>query len=254
MDLGLADRVYIVTGGTSGLGRATAAALVADGARVVVSARTPDRVTSTVADLGGAPHATGVAVDNADPAGAARLVQTAVDTYGVLHGACISVGGPPPGSALDVTDEQWSAAFASVFLGAIRLARTVATAMSGDGALAFVLSSSVKQPIPGLAISNGLRPGLAMVAKTLADELGPRGIRVMSLLPRVNCRCSGRVATPHLKAHSPMSRVAAGLPPETPALRRAGRVRPGRPVRTVARGVVPHGMCDSGRRRGDRTL
>jgi 3-oxoacyl-[acyl-carrier protein] reductase len=179
MDLGLHDRVYIVTGGTRGLGRATAEALIADGARVVVSSRSDDNVATAADQLG----AVGIAADNADPAAADRLVQATLDAFGRLDGALVSVGGPPPGGVMDVTDEQWRSAFESVFLGAVRLARAVATAMTGEGAIGLVLSSSVKVPIGGLAISNGLRPGLAMVAKTLADELGPRGVRVFGLMP-----------------------------------------------------------------------
>jgi 3-oxoacyl-[acyl-carrier protein] reductase len=87
-----------------------------------------------------------------------------------------------------MSDEQWTDAFGSVFLGAVRLAREVGAVLGDGGSIAFVLSSSVRQPILDLAISNGLRPGLAMAAKTLADELGPRGIRVNGLLP-------GRLAT-----------------------------------------------------------
>lgn len=189
MELGLRDRVYVITGGTSGLGRATAEALVADGAHVVVSSRDSSKVERAVDELGGAPVARGVVADNADPATAARLVAAAQETFGRLDGALISVGGPPPAAALDATDEQWQQAFESVFLGAVRLARTIGGHLTEGGAIGFVLSSSVRQPIPGLAISNGLRPGLAMVAKTLADELGPRGVRVVSLLP-------GHIATP----------------------------------------------------------
>ncbi|MBO0826984.1 MAG: SDR family oxidoreductase [Streptosporangiales bacterium] len=183
MDLGLAGRVYVVTGGTKGLGRATAEALVADGARVVVSSRSVQNVTGAVAELGGPEHATGLAVDNADPGAADRLVEHAVSTFGRLDGLLVSVGGPPAGSVTGITDEQWQQAFGSVFLGAVRLARTVGARLTDGGAIAFVLSTSVRSPIPNLAISNGLRPGLAVVAKTLADELGPRGIRVNSLMP-----------------------------------------------------------------------
>lgn len=182
MDLGLADRVYLVTGGSRGLGRATAEVLVAEGARVVVSSRDADAVTGCVRELG-EDVAVGVAADNADPSTPGRLIEAARDGFGRLDGALISVGGPPPGPVMDRTDAEWTTAFAAVFVGALRLATTVARDLEAGGSLAFVLSSSVKQPIPGLAVSNGLRPGLAMAAKTLADELGPRGIRVNGLLP-----------------------------------------------------------------------
>jgi 3-oxoacyl-[acyl-carrier protein] reductase len=181
MDLGLADHTYIVTGGTRGLGRATAEVLVAEGAHVVISSRSQESVDDTVAALGAA--ATGVVADNADADTPARLVAAARDTFGRLDGALISVGGPPLGPITEGTDDEWRAAFDSVFLGAMRLATTVADALDEGGSIAFVLSTSVKAPIANLGISNGLRPGLAMAAKTLADELGPRGIRVNGLMP-----------------------------------------------------------------------
>src|SRR5881275_145419 len=93
MDLGLDERVYVVTGGTKGLGRAAADALVADGARVVVSSRSQDSVDAAVEALGDA--ARGVAADNADPATPERLVREALGAWGRLDGALVSVGGPP---------------------------------------------------------------------------------------------------------------------------------------------------------------
>ncbi|KWT61216.1 oxidoreductase [Streptomyces albus subsp. albus] len=186
MDLGLTDRTYIVTGATRGLGFATARELVADGANVVISGRDADSARAAAASLGERAHC--VAADNADPDAAARLVDTARERFGRLDGILVSVGGPPPGRPTDNTDEQWQAAFESVFLGAVRLARTASAALGDGGAIGFVLSGSVHQPIDGLAISNGLRPGLAGYAKALADELGPRGIRVFGVLP-------GRIAT-----------------------------------------------------------
>ena len=186
MDLGLNERVYIVTGGARGLGRATAECLVADGARVVLSGRTAGTLDEAVAALGAA--AVGVTADNTDADTPARLIAAARDRWGRLDGALISVGGPPKGPVTGITDEQWSAAFGTVFLGAVRLAREVGAELDDGGSLALVLSSSVHAPLADMAISNGLRPGLAMVAKTLADELGPRGVRVNGLLP-------GRVAT-----------------------------------------------------------
>src|SRR5688572_17099648 len=160
MDLGLRGRVYIVTGGSGGLGRATAAALVADGAHVVLSGRHQETVEQAVAELG-ADHATGVVADNADPGTPARLTEVARSTYARLDGALLSVGGPRSGSLLDTADADWAAAIESVLLGGLRLGRDIGRELGEGGSVAYVLSSSVKSPIDGLAISNGLRPGLA---------------------------------------------------------------------------------------------
>ena len=194
MDLGLRDRVYVVTGGTRGLGRASAEALVADGARVVVSSRDAESVRAAAAALGGDAVAVGVVADNADPATPQVLLAAARAAFGRVDGVLISVGGPPAGPVSAITDEQWTAAFSSVFLGGVRTAREFAAALATNddgGTIAFVLSQSVRQPVANLATSNGLRPGLAMVAKTLADEYGPQGVRVVGLLP-------GRLATDRL--------------------------------------------------------
>jgi 3-oxoacyl-[acyl-carrier protein] reductase len=191
MDLGLQGQVYVVTGGSGGLGRATAEALVADGANVVISGRHAETVDRAVDELGSG-NATGVVADNADPATPHVLVDAARSTYGRLDGALISVGGPAAGTLMDTPDEDWAAAIESVFLGGLRLGREIGRALTEGGSIAFVLSSSVKSPIGGLAISNGLRPGLAMIAKNLADELGPQGIRVNGLLP-------GRVETDRVR-------------------------------------------------------
>lgn len=193
MDLGLADRVYVVTGGTQGLGRASAGALVAEGAKVVVCSRDAGSVERTVAELGGSDVAVGVQADLADDQTPARLIEAATGTFGRLDGALLSVGGPKAGPVTGTTDETWRAAFESVFLGQLRCARAVAAGVGDGGSIVFVLSSSTRSPIPGLATSNGLRPGLAMVAKTLADELGPAGIRVNGLMP-------GRIDTARVRA------------------------------------------------------
>ena len=211
MDLGLRDRVYLVTGGSRGLGFAAAQALVADGARVVLSAPHEATASSAAARLEhnatAADPVAWVVADNADPATPGQLIQAARDRFGRLDGALISVGGSPPGTVATTTDDAWRSAFESVFLGAVRLARILAADLDGTdldggdldggdggragtgsltgtgGSIVFVLASSVRVPLAELAISNGLFPGLAGVVKTLAGELGAAGIRVNGVLP-----------------------------------------------------------------------
>lgn len=191
MDLGLDGRVYVVTGGSRGLGFATASVLVSEGARVVLAARDEALVTEAAHKLG-PDVAVGFAEDLGKPGTAERLVAAANARFGGLDGALISVGGPPAGSAMEATDEQWRSAFETVFLGAVRTARATAHGLGDGGSICFVLSTSVRSPVPGLVVSNGLRPGIAMFAKTLADELGPRGVRVNAVLP-------GRIATDRIR-------------------------------------------------------
>jgi len=217
VDLGLRDKVFLVTGGSQGLGLATAEALVAEGARVLLSARDERALERAAAGLG-AGRAAWIAADNADPGAPGRLVAAARQEFGRLDGALISVGGPPGGPAMAMSDDAWRAAFESVFLGAVRLSRMLGAELSEGGALAFVLSSSVRVPIPALALSNGLRPGLAGWAKTLAYELGPSRIRVVGLLP-------GKMATGRVREldarHGDPDEVRAAAAQEIP-LRRYG--------------------------------
>jgi 3-oxoacyl-[acyl-carrier protein] reductase len=200
MDLGLRDRVYLVTGGSRGLGFAAAQALVAEGARVLLSAPHESTAAAAVARItqDAAPGAAAWAIaDNADPAAASQLIAAARERFGRLDGALISVGGSPGGTVAGTGDDAWRSAFESLFLGAVRLARVLTADLGGDrpdagpaapltgtgGSIVFVLAASVRVPLPGLAISNGLFPGLAGVVKTLADEHGPSGVRVNGLLP-----------------------------------------------------------------------
>lgn len=182
MDLGLSGRVFLVTGGSRGLGRATAASLVAEGARVVLSSRNEESVTRAAVSLG-TDRALGLSADNDHPGTAERLIATAVAKFGRLDGALLSTGGPPAGTVASLTDDQWRSAFEGVFLGTVRLARAVADYCATDAALALVLSTSVAVPISGLSLSNGLRPGLAALVKDMAEEFGPVGVRVNALLP-----------------------------------------------------------------------
>jgi len=190
MDLGLQDHVFVVSGGSRGLGRAAALALIAEGARVVLMGRDPGVLRATVEELGDA--ARGVHADLADPLSAELACAHAREEFGRLDGAIISGGGPAPGSAMTLTDDQWRLAFEHVFLGGLRLARAVLS-QPAPTSVAWVLSTSAEETLPGLSASNGLRPGLAMLIKDLSDEVAPRGSRINGLLP-------GRIATDRIAA------------------------------------------------------
>lgn len=221
MDLGLAGRAYLLTGASRGLGRATAEELVREGADVLVSSRDATSVETAARELAelGPGDAAGVPADLADDQTPGLLLEAVHERYGRLDGVVVSVGGPPGAGATEATDEQWRDAFDTVFLGAVRMARTALATARAPIAVTLVLSTSVRAPLEGLAISNGLRPGLAMVAKTLADEHGPRGHRVNVVLP-------GRFETDRLReleaaADDPEAlrrRATAGIP-----LRRYGQ-------------------------------
>lgn len=207
------DRVYIVTGASRGLGYATAAELVSDGARVVIASRSQAGIDAAAITLGAADSVIAISADLGDTDAADRLVAAALTSFGRLDGAVISVGGPPPGTAAEVDDDAWRSAFESVFLGPLRLAKAALAATESPVSITIVLSTSVRSPIAGLAVSNGLRPGLAMAAKTLADEYGPRGSRVNVVLP-------GRIATDRMQqlddatgdAKESRRRNSAGIP------------------------------------------
>lgn len=182
MDLGLTDRVFVVTGGSDGLGLAGATALIEEGARVVIVARDPERLAAARTALGDAAART-VVGDLRDPDTADHAVSTAVEAFGGIHGALVSVGGPSAGTILEVTDDTWRSAFDLIVVGALRMARAVIEQADNPVSLAFVLSTSVREPLAAMGPSNVTRPALGMAIKQLADEIGPKGSRAVGLMP-----------------------------------------------------------------------
>lgn len=197
MDVGLAGRRYVVTGGSRGLGLATAQALAADGATTLLVARDPARLADASQALG--PGHDFLAMDLAEPGAADRIAETA----GRIDGVLVNVGGPAPGSVLALDDAQWRTAIEGVLMASLRLLRALAPQIEEGGSMLVVLSSTAKEPIHDLGASNALRPGLAMVVKDLADSLAPR-VRVNGILP-------GRIATQRLRAVS-SGDLGAGVP------------------------------------------
>jgi 3-oxoacyl-[acyl-carrier protein] reductase len=177
VNLELAGKGFVVGGGSKGLGRAVAEALLAEGARVLLVSRNPEEAAAELGE-----NAFAFAGDIASPADVERLAAEAKGILGRLDGILVNHGGPPAGDVLDLTDEQWEQAFQLVVAGPIRLLRALVPQLEDGSAVLFVTSASVRQPIPGLDTSNVLRPGVAAMVKCLAREHAPR-VRFNSLAP-----------------------------------------------------------------------
>jgi 3-oxoacyl-[acyl-carrier protein] reductase len=175
MDLGLAGKTFVGCGTSQGIGRAVAEFLIAEGASVLVACRSPE---AAVAELG--ERALPCAVDLATPEGVEALVATAAE-LGAIDGVLVNGGGPQPGEVLGVSDQVWEDSFRTLIGNPIRLVRGLRPQLAQDASILFVTASSFRVPIPGLDVSNVLRPGVAWLARCLALELAP--IRVNSIAP-----------------------------------------------------------------------
>ena len=187
MDLGLTGRVAVVTAASKGLGRASAEALAAEGAKVVLNSRNAVLLEEVATGMDDALVVPG---DVGDPDLPAQLVQAAVDRWGRVDVVVANNGGPPSGRALDVDDAGLAAAFDANMLSSVRLARAAVPHMraAGWGRICCITSVAVRQPIPDLALSNAARAALWAWAKTAAADLADDGITV-------NLACPGLHAT-----------------------------------------------------------
>ncbi|MGY1840193.1 MULTISPECIES: SDR family oxidoreductase [unclassified Modestobacter] len=182
MDLGLRDRVAIVTAASRGLGRASAEALAAEGARLVLNSRDERALEELAASM---PDALVVPGDVTDPSMPADLVDAAVRRWGRVDVVVGNASGPPTGGAFDVDDEQVLAAVNTNMLASIRLARAAVPHMRRQqwGRICFIASASVRQPIRDLTLSNIARTGLWAWTKTAAQDLAEEGITVNLAAP-----------------------------------------------------------------------
>jgi 3-oxoacyl-[acyl-carrier protein] reductase len=192
MDLGLTGRVALVTAASKGMGKASAMGLAAEGARVVMCARTESDLKTAAEEIRAKTKADVLAVpaDVTKKDDVTALVDRAVKTFGHVDILVANAGGPPRGYFEDMTDEQWQGAFDVSLLSVVRLVRGVLPSMKARrwGRILTIQSVSVKQPIPELLLSNAVRPGVAGMMKTLAGQLGKDGITV-------NTVCPGKIMT-----------------------------------------------------------
>ncbi len=192
MDLGLEGKVALVTAASKGLGRAIATELAREGTRVVISSRDEEALSRTTGEIR---EETGGEVEYrvADLTSAGdieALISHAAETFGGLDVLVNNTGGPPAGTFGDLDDEAWQGAFEQVLLSLIRCVRGVLPLMRerGGGRIVNVASSSLKQPIQNLTLSNTFRAGIVGLAKDLSQELAPDGILINTLGP-------GRIST-----------------------------------------------------------
>ena len=215
MELHLENKAFVVGGASSGLGRAVAEQLVAEGARVLLVARNEDALQEAAQELGEQAHP--CPADVSQTSGVDKVAAVAVERFGSLDGVLVNAGGPPFGPALELADEQWLDAFRLLIGGPVRLLRTLVPQMNEGASVLFITSTSVREPIKDLDSSNVLRPGVAALVKCLAKELGPR-IRVNSMAPgridtdRSRSLDAARATEFSISAEDQRQNVSQGIP------------------------------------------
>lgn len=197
MDLGLKGRAAWVHGGSSGLGRASAESLAREGAVVAISARDEERLAKVAHEIEGATGSRCISVplDVSDVDSIPDAHERVVNELGPVDVLVANGGGPPPGTFDSISDEQMNGAVDLLIRSAWHLTRAVMPSMKERkaGTILYVTSSSTKEVIPGLLLSNMMRAAVVGMAKTLSKEVGPHGVRVLCVVP-------GRVRTPRVES------------------------------------------------------
>ncbi len=211
MDLGLENRVALVTGGSRGIGLGIARELAAEGARVAISSRTRETVEAAAAEIGATPFVHDTLDLDATPA----LVDRVEQELGPVEVLVNNTGGPPGGDPLEFTREQWENAHRELVIAPMELIRRVVPGMreGGFGRILSVSSSAAREPIPTLMLSNSHRPGLLGGFRTLARQLAADGITLNTILP-------GRIATDRIMhLYGSLDEAEAVAREEVPAAR-----------------------------------
>jgi 3-oxoacyl-[acyl-carrier protein] reductase len=205
VELGLKNRRALVTAASKGIGRACAAALAGEGARVYISSRDPKSIETTGREIGAVGW---YSADVSHPDEPEALVNAAIDVLGGLDALVVNSGGPPASTFQTTPLEGWGKAFDLLLMSAVRLIRTALPHLkaSDQGRIVIITSVAVRQPIPNLVLSNSLRAAVTGLAKTLSSELAPDRITV-------NCIAPDNIRTDALlRLGGDLGRMEAGAP------------------------------------------
>ncbi|MBA3269872.1 MAG: SDR family oxidoreductase [Acidobacteria bacterium] len=209
MNLGLKGKRAIVMAASRGLGYACARALAAEGCDLVICSRDASRIRAAADTITRETNARvhPVAADVSGEGEARALVAAAVEQFGGLDIVLHNAGGPPAGDTASTTEAQWQKAFEQNMLSFVRIVNAAVPELkrAGGGRILTIASSSIKQPIPNLVLSNALRAGIWGFAKTLSRELGPDRILVNVIAP-------GRIQTERIEELDHATAVRAGQP------------------------------------------
>ena len=181
MELGLSGRRALVMGGSSGLGKAIAQALIKEGARTVICARGAERLAATAAQIG----AQGIVADVTLPGAAAALVGESEKRLGPLDVLVVNTGGPPPGLFADLSEAAWRTAFESLWMSSVGAMRAALPGMRARrwGRVILVTSVAAREPVANLMLSNSLRAGLHGLVNALSREVAADGVTINALMP-----------------------------------------------------------------------
>ena len=181
MELGLSGRRALVMGGSSGLGKAIAQALIKEGARTVICARGAERLAATAAQIG----AQGIVADVTLPGAAAALVVESEKRLGPLDVLVVNTGGPPPGLFADLSEAAWRTAFESLWISSVGAMRAALPGMRARhwGRVILVTSVAAREPVANLMLSNSLRAGLHGLVNALSREVAADGVTINALMP-----------------------------------------------------------------------
>jgi 3-oxoacyl-[acyl-carrier protein] reductase len=224
MDLGLTGKVAIVPASSGGLGKAIALAFGREGAKVVMCSRDEAAINAAADEVrGNGTKVLPMAADVTKPADIERLIAATIAEFGGVDILVTNAGGPPAGTFDRFSDDDWQAAFNLTLMSVVRLIRGVLPSMRerGGGAIVAMTSSSIKQPIPNLLLSNVMRSGVAALIKTLSEEVAGDNIRANTVVP-------GRIATARIAQLDQANAERAGIDVEAMRNRSLAQIPMGR--------------------------